>query len=258
MKKIIGFALLLFVSSQSFGQVKIHSHNDYEQKDKFHLAYTEKVYEIEADVFETNGELLVAHNKKTINPTNTLARLYLNPIDSLFKLYKGKVSENKSYTFNLMIDFKTDWQPTFLALQKQLEKYPEIFDRNKNKFAIQIVISGNRPTDSTFHTYPKWLFFDGLPNISYAKADLRRVTMISDNFATYSKWNGKGEIPAADKVKLKSIIESAHRMKKPVRFWGAPDTQDCWLELYKLGADIINTDKIKACNIFFNSKSNEF
>jgi hypothetical protein len=106
------------------------------------------------------------------------------------------------------------------------------------------VISGNRPPDSTFHTYPKWIFFDGLPEVNYAAKDLKRVTMISDNFAKYSKWNGLGDIPDADKVKLKTVIDAAHELKKPFRFWGAPDTEDCWRALMLLGVDIINTDKI--------------
>ena len=244
--------------NSALAQVKIHSHNDYEQKERFHLAYANQVYEIEADVFEASGELIVAHSKKEMLAVNTIDRLYLKPIDSLFKLYGGKVSNDKKYTFTLMVDFKTDFEPTYLALLKKLEKYGEIFDRSEHKTAIQIVISGNRPADSTFHTYPKWLFFDGLPNISYAKKDLKRVTMISDNFATYSKWKGTGQIPVADKVKLKKMIDSAHQLKKPVRLWGAPDTQDCWRELYKLGADIINTDKISECKDYFEQHNNEF
>lgn len=244
MKNWLILLALLLITTKGFSQVKIHSHNDYEQSRPFHLAYSQKVYEIEADVFEVNGELLVSHTKKDINPEKTLSRLYLDPIDSLFKLYKGKVSADGGYTFSLMIDFKTDWQPTFAALEQLLKKYPDIFDRSRNKHAIQLVISGNRPADSTFHNYPRWVFFDGLPNISYAKADLKRVTMISDNLARYTKWKGSGKIPAADAEKIQQVIDKAHKQNKPVRFWGAPDTENSWRELISLGADIINTDQL--------------
>jgi hypothetical protein len=257
--KIISYLfVLMLLTTASFAQVKIHSHNDYEQKKPFSTAYQNVVYEIEADVWEINGALLVAHSKKDLNPQNTLSRLYLDPIDSLFKQYRGKVNADKKYTFVLMIDFKTDWQPTYLALQKQLANYKEIFDRSSNKAAVQIVISGNRPADSTFHSYPSWLFFDGLPGIAYAKEDLKRVTMISDNFKTYSKWNGKGSIPEAEQTKLKIVIDAAHRLKKPIRFWNAPDTEDCWRELVKLGADIINTDQIIESKTYFEKHSNGF
>jgi hypothetical protein len=197
---------------------------------------------------------MVAHNKAGMDLNYTLDKLYLNRIDSLFKLNNGKVSTDKKYTFALMIDFKTSWDATFPALKKHIEKYGNIFDRSKNKKAVQIVISGNRPADSLFHTFPSWVYFDGLPNISYAKEDLKRVTMISDNFAAYSKWKGIGEIPAADQLKLKKIIDQAHQLHRPMRFWGAPDTQDCWRQLKDLGVDIINTDKIVECKTYFEHK----
>lgn len=244
MKKLAISICLAFVFIAVNAQVKIHSHNDYEQKVPFYLAYQQRVYQIEADVFEKDGKLLVAHSKKEINDNNTLDKLYLDPIDSLFIHYLGRVSADEDYTFILMIDFKTEWQPTFLALQRYIEKYGDKFDRSQNNKAVQIVISGNRPTDALFHTFPRWIYFDGLPNVAYTRKDLKRVTMISDNFAKYSKWKGKGNIPEADKFKLKVLIDAAHELKKPFRFWGAPDTEDCWRELLLLGADIINTDKL--------------
>ena len=250
MKKISSVTFFTLIVVASFAQTKIHSHNDYEQKERFSLAYTNKVYQIEADVFEVNGGLIVAHSKKEIDSKQTLNKLYLNKIDSLFKLNKGSVSEDKKYTFALMIDFKTDWNVTFPALQKHIEKYGAIFNRSKNKKAVKIVISGNRPADSLYHTFPDYIYFDGLPNISYAKADLKRITMISDNFASYSKWKGVGEILQEDKVKLKKVIAAAHQLDKPFRFWGTPDTKDSWKQLKELGADIINTDKIVACKTY--------
>jgi hypothetical protein len=254
MRKLIAFILFVLITTTGFAQVKIHSHNDYVQKQQFSLAYNNKVYQIEADIFEVNGELIVAHGKREIDVKQTLEKLYLNKIDSLFKLYKGKVSNDKKYTFTLMIDFKTSWDTTFPTFQKHIEKYGEIFDRSKNKNAVQIVISGNRPADSLYHTLTTWVYFDGLPNISYAKADLKKVTMISDNFASYSKWKGVGEIPEADKIKLREIIKQAHNLNKPMRFWGAPDTLECWRQLVALGADIINTDKIVECKTYFEHK----
>lgn len=254
MRKLIATILFVLIVTTGFAQVKIHSHNDYVQKQQFSLAYDHKVYQMEADIFEVNGELIVAHSKKEIDTKQTLEKLYLNKIDSLFKRYKGKVSADKKYTFTLMIDFKTDWATTFPVFKKHIEKYGETFDRSKNKNAVQIVISGNRPPDSLFHTLPSWVYFDGLPNVSYAKTDLKKVTMISDNFATYSKWRGIGEIPEADQLKLKGIIEQAHKLNKSMRFWGAPDTVDCWKQLVALGVDIINTDKIVECKTYFEQK----
>lgn len=254
MRTLIWIVLGLICTKTTIAQVKIHSHNDYLRKAPFHTAYANKVDEIEADIFLVGDSILVAHGKKELNSSNTLYNLYLKPIAQAFKNYKGKVSDDRKYTFSLMIDVKENWDSVYPSLKKEIEKYGSIFNRNAQKMAIQVVISGSRPDHATFNTYPKWLFFDGLPNIEYAKADLERVTMISDNFATYSKWKGQGEIPAEDKEKLQKVIEQAHKLGKPIRFWGAPDTESCWKQLRALGADIINTDKIVESKTFFKNE----
>lgn len=254
MKGLIGFALGLMISISSFAQVKIHSHNDYLQEKPFLTAYVNKVDVMEADIFLVSDSILVAHSKKETNVLNTLYSLYLHPIAEAFKKYGNRVSDDKKYTFSLMIDVKENWKLVYPSLKKDIEKYGDIYNRNKQKKAIQIIISGARPDPSTFHTYPKWLFFDGLPNVSYAKKDLERIAMISDNFATYSKWKGEGEIPKEDKSKLLKVIAQAHEFKKPMRFWGAPDTESCWKQLVALGADIINTDKITKSKKYFENE----
>lgn len=251
MKKVVGFVLLILIATYSFAQVKIHSHNDYAQKNPFHTAYANKVDQIEADVFLVGDSLVVSHSRKEIKLSNTLNNLYLNPIAEAFKKYKNGVSSDKKYTFSLMIDPKEKWEIIYPSLKKEIEKYGNIFDRSKRKNAIQIVISGSRPEHSTFSTYPKWVFFDGVPNVNYAKEDLKRITMISDNFANYSKWKGVGEMPVSDRNKLQEVITQAHKLNKPMRFWGAPDTEACWKLLAELGADIINTDKIIESKTYF-------
>ena len=245
MKKLISFALFILIATSGFAQTKVHAHNDYLQKEPLFLAYEARADEIEVDIFLVDDSLVVAHSKKEIDRRNTLNKLYLDPINSLFKKNNGKVSADKKYTFSLMIDVKENWNAVYPVLRREIEKYGDVFNRSKNKYAIQIVISGNRPADSTFHSYPTWLFFDGLPNISYAKKDLGRVSMISDNFATYSKWRGSGYISSDDQQKLENIIKQAKKLKKLVRLWGAPDTEDSWINQIDLGVGIINTDKVQ-------------
>lgn len=252
-----GFFCILLVLTWfgAFSQTKIHSHNDYVKKQPFFEAYNNKADEIEADVFLVDGKLVVAHSRKEIDTSITLDKLYLQPIVQLFKKNNGFVSSDKSYTFSLMIDVKDDWDKVSPVLKANIEQYGNVFDRTDRKTAIQIVISGNRPPHVTFKTYPNWLFFDGLPNINYSKKDLKKVALISDNFANSSKWNGIGEILQTDVKKLKQITEAAHQLKKPVRFWGAPDGRQAWQKLRGLGVDVINTDKVADLRSFL-SKTN--
>ncbi|WP_316848455.1 hypothetical protein [Pedobacter psychrodurus] len=237
--------LFILILSAFFvkAQVKIHSHNDYTHQKPFYDAVKNKTFSIEADIFLVGDSLIVAHSKEEIKAGNTLNKIYLKPILELSKT-------KDFYSFQLMIDFKESWDLTYPVLLKTLKPDEKLFSKGGK---VSIVISGNRPPKDTFHLYPEMIRFDGLPGINYAAEDLKKVTMISDNFATYSKWKGVGEISVVDKAKLKELIDNAHKIGKPFRFWGAPDNQACWKLLQELGADIINTDKVTEATNYFKT-----
>lgn len=252
MKKLTALLSLTFVVLFCSAQPKIHSHNDYLQAKPLETALKARVHIIEADVFLVKGSLYVAHTEKEIDTTKSLESLYVNP---LLKWVK----ENKNpQPLQLMIDVKGDWNKTYIALQEVFLNKLEYFDPKKNGRGVQIVISGNRPQSFTFHNFPSWLYFDGLPNVAYAKEDLDKVTMISDNFRNYTAWNGVGKINQIDQQKLLKVILTAAGLNKPMRFWNAPDDVNTWETLYKLGTGVINTDKIEACKAYFYIKKDEF
>lgn len=247
-------AFLLLYANSVFGQILVHSHNDYSHKEPFWGAFRERANSIEADVFPVNSRLMVAHAKEAIQPQRTLESMYLDPIINLFKKHQNKwVSDDTSYTFYLMIDIKEKWDTVLPLLIAKLQQHPDCFNREVNPKAVQVFISGDRPPDTTFHSYPPEIMFDGLPGKKYQPADLKKVVMISTDFHLYSPWNGKGKLPIEDADKIKKIVVSAHNEHKPVRFWGAPDTEDCWRTLLGLGADVINTDHVKACKLFLKA-----
>jgi len=238
--------------------VQIHSHNDYQHATPFRDAYFHHAAEIEADVYlprtaAMKDSLMIGHDTTDITPSRTLISMYIGPIVSLFKKYGNRVSPDLSYTFRLMIDVKDQWKDVYPLLLKEIDKYPSVFNRKVNPMAVQIFVSGNRPADSTFHTYPDIINFDGLPAHHYAPADLAKVVLISDNFDTYSHWKGEGELPTDDLKKIKKLINAAHAVGKPFRFWGTQDTPNVWEQLRLAGTDVINTDKIADCTQYFDS-----
>lgn len=239
--------LLLAISA--YTQAIIHSHNDYTHKLPFWDAYNNKAGVIEADVYPLNGELMVAHDKKDIKAGNTLMHMYIEPITQLFS------SEQKDslHSFYLMIDIKEDETTVLKILMDVLQQYPSAFNRDSNKNAVQVFISGERPPDTTFRNYPAYIMFDGIPGKNYAAEDLKKIVMLSDNFRRYSNWNGTGALPAADSIKIENMIAAAHATGKPVRLWGAPDTKQCWHAILNLHADVINTDKVQACRQFLDA-----
>jgi alkaline phosphatase len=235
--------LLSFLSSATslFAQ-KIHAHNDYAQPQPFVTAYEQKADYIEADVWVQDGKLVVSHDKPGPNAP-TLDSLYLRPIAALFAKNDGRVSADRNYTFGLMVDVKGDPTVVLPKLIELLQTNLVSFNRNANASAVQVIISGNRPRPEKFFDYPL-LQFDGRPSEVYDQETLQRVAMISDNFQSYTRWNGTGDLSSEDRDKLKRVIKRAHSDGKLVRFWAIPDQPDAWKSLKKLGIDIINTDHV--------------
>lgn len=248
MKKILISILLLtsllFESNAQYTTLNTHSHNDYENNPPFWLAYNNHFGSIEADIWAINGELLVAHYEKDIQPERTLDSLYIQPIVRSFRQNGGKPWKNHPGTFQLLIDIKTPVEPTLSLLVQKLKHYPDVFNPRINKHAVLIVISGNRPEPTSFRNYPDFIFFDGLLNQKYDKKQLKRVPLYSENFKTISSWNGTADIIDKEKIRIQGIIDSVHALKKKIRFWNSPDDVNSWNIFIKMKIDYINTDHI--------------
>ena len=241
---IIGWVVTANLSAQ-----KIHAHNDYAQPRPFANAYEQRSDFIEADVWLQNGVLVVSHDKPQAGAP-TLDSLYLKPIVNLFTQYTDKVSPARDYTFSLVIDVKDSPAEVLPKLIASLQERLTAFNRSANPKAVQIIISGNRPKIDTYLDYPLLLQFDGRPSEVYDDETLKRVALISDNFRSYSRWDGTGDLPDLDREKLKRVIKRAHSDNKPIRFWAIPDTPNAWKQLKKIGVDIINTDKVTEATAF--------
>ena len=195
MKKLLS-AILLFLSITVTAQVQYttmnaHSHNDYEQKTPFMLAYNAHFGSIEADIWAVNGDLFVAHNKSDIKAERSLDSLYIQPIVRFFRKNGGKAWRNYPSTFQLMIDLKTPFEQTLSILVEKLKKYPDVFDSDQNNNAIRVVITGNRPDPSGFSKYPLFIWFDGNVTLKYDDQQLKRIALYSENLAGFTTWKGK-------------------------------------------------------------------
>lgn len=256
MKKLLLLLPVLFcsiLSAQiSYTTLNAHSHNDYEQKVPFELAYQAHFGSIEADIWEVNGELFVAHDRDQITPERTLEALYIQPIVAKFKANKGKAWSDRKGTLQLLIDLKTPFNPTLDLLAKKLEKYPEVFDPAANPKAVRVVVSGNMPSPEQYRNYPAFISFDGRPNQKFTPEQLKRVAIISDNLTNHITWRGKEPISDTERNKLNALISSIHELKKPVRFWNSPDTPEAWQVMKNLQVDFINTDHIHELANFLN------
>jgi len=223
-----------------------HSHNDYEQKVPFRLAYNEGFGSIEADIFLRQDSLVVAHSEKELVLQRTLEAYYLDPLLACVRQHGGRPFQNAAAGLQVLIDIKTDSIRTLARLIEVLRKYPELTGNP----AIKFVITGNRPASFLWPGYPSWIWFDGVLSEQYGKEALDKVVMLSDDFKSYSQWNGKGIIPEKEWARLKAAVEKAHQWKKTVRFWDAPDFINAWYQFMHLQVDYINTDHIAALSDF--------
>jgi glycerophosphoryl diester phosphodiesterase len=244
MRYLVLLTILLLSRPAAVAQ-KILVQDDHRQPNPFVTAYEQKADFIEADVWLQNGKLVVSSTKPQAGVTApTLDSLYLSPIRRLFAQHNGYVSPDRRYTFGLVLDVKDNQEAVLTALVDQLQQNVTLFNRTANPNAVQIVISGNRPKIESFLDQSALLQFDGRPSEIYDEETLERVAMISDNFDSYSQWNGEGKLPEADQDKLKRVLKRAHSSGKSFRLSNVPNTSDAWKQLKKLGVDIVGTTQI--------------
>jgi alkaline phosphatase len=226
-----------------------HSHNDYEQKIPYWMAYEQEFGSIEADIFLVDSNLIVAHDRKELKYKRSFRKLYLENLDSCLFKNGGYPYKDSSRYLQLLIDIKTDSVETLEKLIFLLEQFPAVI-HNRH---ITIVITGNRPNPNSFSKYPDFIWFDGVLSNSYSRDQLLKIKMLSDDFRYYSRWHGKGLIPADDVEKLKPLISKAHRDGIAVRFWDAPDFTNAWTQFIELQVDYINTDHISDLALYLQT-----
>lgn len=244
LKKITFFFILTFTTTVYAQTVKVHSHNDYEQKVPFWYALGAGVNSIEADVFLVNNQLYVSHEEKDIQKSRTFEGLYLDPINKALEM--NMIHQE---SLQILIDCKTDAKTTLDQIVRSIQKYPRITVQNKVKF----VISGNQPRPEDYISYPDFIFFDYQKLENLTIDQWKKVALVSLSFPQYSKWNGKGGLTEVDLPKVTEVIKKAKSFGKPFRFWAIPDGKTSWEFFAHQGVDFINTDHPKECVEYINS-----
>ena len=257
MKAIYTLCFLIFhciatAQHHTYTTSNAHSHNDYEQKQPFWTAYNAGFGSIEADIFLLNDSLFVAHDTTELKQKRSLEDLYLNPLQTCVNNNKGFIFHDSTRQLQLLIDIKTEAKSTLGKLLQVLEKYPVLLHCT----TLHFVISGNRPDQSLFISYPSYILFDGELTQKYSEAAQTKIAMLSSNFKNFSSWSGETDLRKEDEMKLVSGIIKAHAAGKTVRFWNAPDNNITWKKLIELNVDFINTDRIEPSANFLISLNN--
>ncbi len=228
---------LVLLGNQAFAQL-IHSHNDYEQKQPFYVAYDLGYDSIEADLYIKNGKLYVAHDWKNISKKATFKTLYWKPLLAKIKANKGYAYPNQKELY-LLLDLKKDGKQILTVLEKLFKHH------KKDLKHVHITISGDMPKPDEFEQYDNVFFFDGRRNTQYSEKAFERVDMVSASFLDFGKyWPGKQELPEETYQSIRNFVVSNHAKGKRVRIWGTPNTTLAFETLKKLDVDFIGTDDL--------------
>jgi Glycerophosphoryl diester phosphodiesterase family len=239
---------------------RAHAHNDYEHARPLRDALAQGFCSVEADVFLTKDELLVAHERKNLKPGRTLEKLYLDPLRELVKVNRGKVYPDGP-AFHLLIDAKTGAAETYAALDRVLARYADVLSVTRDgKFepkAVTVVVSGNRDKEAMTRQAVRFAGIDGRPEDLESDAPAHLVPWISANWTLLFRWRGDGPMPEAERRKLRGMVEKAHGRGRLVRFWATPETETVWKVLLSAGVDLINTDKLGELRTFLLANPTE-
>ncbi|MFD4858047.1 phosphatidylinositol-specific phospholipase C/glycerophosphodiester phosphodiesterase family protein [Streptomyces atratus] len=242
---------------------RAHAHNDYLHTHPLHDALAHGFTSVEADIFLVDGELLVAHEATDLDPTRTLASLYLDPLLARVRANHGTVHPGYREPVQLLIDIKTDGAAAYLELDRQLGRYRQMLTAYHHgrvrPGAITPVISGDRAARLPMEAQrTRYAFYDGRPDDLGTAATASFIPLISSSWSDNFSWLGAGPFPVAERDKLRSLVATAHRSGQRVRFWATPDVAGperdaVWTELLAAGVDHLNTDDLAGLEHFLRT-----
>lgn len=264
--KLLFPALLIILSlkanSQNVSLDNAFAHNDYWHKRPLYDALNNGYTHIEADIYLRGNKLIVAHMLPILRRHKTLDSLYFKP---LLKCIAGESPQAvcPAYPVMLMIDIKSDANKTYAALQLLLAKYSSVISSYENGRFIQrqitVVITGHKPYEILKAQQMRLAFID--EDLMKSRQDTLVQNLYQTASCRYSrllKWDGRGNIPLAERQRLCAFVTIAHKFGKKVRLWASPENQAVWEELLNCGVDLINTDKLVALKEFLLSGQKRF
>jgi hypothetical protein len=237
---------------------RAHAHNDYEHERPLFDALDQGFASVEADIWLIDGELRVAHDLEAVEPGRTLEALYLEPLRDLVRAQHGFVHPCFKHSLQLLIDIKSEGEPTYRALHKVLARYADILtvftDWGVREGAVTAVISGNRPREVLQGQWLRFAGYDGRSADLGVETDAGFAPLISDNWTNLFTWVGVGAFSDQERSKLHDYVAEAHEHGQRVRFWATPEDpatrEAVWAALIDAGVDYINTDDLAGLHAY--------
>lgn len=233
-----------------------HAHNDYAQSRPLHDALALGFTSIEVDVHLVGDALLVGHDPEDLRADRTLRTMYLAPLRERIRDHGGNACAKQTHPLQLLIDIKTDAEPTYAVLHAILVEYAPLLtvvcvDRI-HPGAMHVVVSGNRPAAVLERQRIRLAALDGRLSDLESNLPPHLLPLISASYPDHFGWTGHGAPPATETAKLRDIVTRAHARGRNVRFWATPECERVWKWLLDNGVDFIGTDELTRLAAFFH------
>ena len=220
-----------------------HSHNDYDQKRPLVDALERGFASIEVDVMLMDGELRVGHGEEDVEPTGTLAGLYLDPLRDIARRNICWVYAPSDPPLQLLIDVKSEADATYRALLETLDRYADILTtwtgESPRRGPVTVVLSGNRAIGIIAGEGLRYAAIDGRIGEDRSTLSPEAMPIVSVDWEKL-KPSGRTERLAT----AQSLVAQLHSEGRKVRFWGTPEREDLWRSLVAMDVDYIGTDDV--------------
>jgi hypothetical protein len=220
-----------------------HAHNDYVRGRPLLDAVARGFASVEVDVVLRDGELFVAHEASEIRANDTFSRLYLEPLRGLIGRNGGHVYASSDPALQLLIDVKSDPAETYVALDRQLSAFPDLFTRwtgeDVHRGPVTAVLTGNRAIDLLVADTARYVALDGRLDDERARFDADLMPMVSIDWGVLDDLDAAARLTTA-----RQWVDLVHQEGRTVRFWGTPDREQDWATLLAMGVDHIGADDI--------------
>lgn len=260
--------------SRDITPIACHSHNDYWRNIPLYDALYAGCTGVEADVWLSDTELYVGHNRRSLRKSRTFKSLYVDPLTTILqnqnapttfsnnKTPRGVFDNNFNTTLVLLVDFKSNGTELFPVVYDQLSSLRDngwltYFNGSAViRGPITVVGTGNTPFDLVVSnsTYRDILFDAPLNELdSDSKYNLTNSHYASVSFskALGHMWFNKLSSKQIKTVqKLIAVAESKGLIS---RYWDTPAwpvsfRTSIWKTLQENGVGMLNVDDLVAAS----------
>jgi hypothetical protein len=222
---------------------RAHAHNDYERGRPLFDALERGFGSIEVDVVLVDGAIYVAHDRDEIRPADTLARLYLEPLEALAGENGGSIYATTDASLQLLIDVKSPAEEIYPVLDALLGSYDGLLTRwspdGIRRGAVTAVLSGNRPFTLVHADSVRYVALDGRIDEERSAFSPETMPLVSIDWAMVEAY------PPSERLEVaRAWIDLVHAENRRVRFWGTPERGQTWTSLLEMGADHIGADDV--------------